>query len=170
MACVVGVAGEDGGGTVNLLSQDEARDGVCEGERAEREKQVGSLAGRGRPSAGGADRKDDVLRSAIALRAQPGGKAFRGELTPATVEQDGDCRRASGTAARWVREPFEECFFRAEGLSLCRGQDGAAGEELGGKGFKRVAGAGTTADMGQGELHGEENSAKASRAGENQAQ
>ena len=122
VAGVVGVAGEDRACAVELLGEDEAREGVGEGEASEREQQGGAGAGCGRPTVGGADGKDDVLRALVAALAKPRCEGFRGELAAAAVEENRDGRRPGVLPV----EPLEKGIFSPEGLGCCFGKDGAA--------------------------------------------
>ena len=82
MAGVVGVAGEDGEGAVDLFGEDGAGELVGEGDGAEGEDEGGAGAGGGGPAVGGADGEDDGLGAGVAQAAEVGGEVFGGELLP----------------------------------------------------------------------------------------
>jgi hypothetical protein len=66
VAAVVGVAGEDGEGAVDLLGGDGAGELVGEGHAAEGEGAGGFGAGDGGPAVGGADAEEDALGAFVA--------------------------------------------------------------------------------------------------------
>lgn len=66
VARVVGMAGEDCAGAVDLFGEDQAGESVGEGERAEGEKDLCARECCGGPAAGGTDGKDDVLDAFVA--------------------------------------------------------------------------------------------------------
>ncbi len=66
VAGVVGVVGEDGSGSVELLGEDYAGELVGEGENAEGEEEVGAGAGGGGPAVGGTYGEDEALGSFVA--------------------------------------------------------------------------------------------------------
>lgn len=87
VTAMVGMAGEDRCGAVELLGEDKAREGMGECERSEREQERGARSRLVRPSVRRADREDNVLNSAFAVRAEPPGEGFRAHLLTAAVEQ-----------------------------------------------------------------------------------
>lgn len=119
---MVGMACEDRTCAVELLGEDEARECVGEGEASEREQHGSAGAGGGRPTVGGADGKDDVLRALVTALAKPRCEGFRGELAAATIEEHRDGRRPGVLPI----EPLEKGIFSPEGLGCCFGKDGAA--------------------------------------------
>lgn len=104
------MAGEDSEGAVDLLSQDDARELVGEGDAAEGEQELGTPACHIGPSVGGADGEDEPLRPRVAKLADGLCDLFGGELTAAAVEQDKVDRRPAGLAI----EPGEEGGFGIE--------------------------------------------------------
>lgn len=76
---VVGVAGENRGGSIDLFCYDEARQGVSQRHGAKGKKTAsapGFGSGRLRPAIGRANGKDDVLRSFLPAPAQPYGQVL----------------------------------------------------------------------------------------------
>lgn len=118
VAGVVGVVGEDGGGAVELLGDDEAGEGVCEGQGAEGEQELGAWAGGGGPTVCRADGEEDVLDAVVAAGDEPGGEGFGGEGAAATIEQD----EKDGGAAGLAVEPSEQSRLGFESLGLAAGQ------------------------------------------------
>jgi hypothetical protein len=114
VAGVVGVAGEDGEGAVELLGEDYAGEFVGQGDESEREEEVGSGAGVGGPAVGGADGEDEALGALVAKTADAGGEGLGGKLLAASVEQDGVGAGSTGL----LIEPFEEEGFGVEGLGV----------------------------------------------------
>jgi hypothetical protein len=121
MAGVVGVAGEDGEGSVELLGEDYAGEFVGQGDESEREEEVGAGSSVGGPAVGGADGEDEALGAFVAETADAGGEVFGRELLAAAVEEDGV---GSGSTGLLI-EPFEQEGFGVEGL-------GVAGDIAGG--------------------------------------
>jgi hypothetical protein len=76
MAGVVGVAGEDGEGTVDLLGEDDASEFMRQGNVAEREDEAGAGASGGGPAVVGADGEHDGLRAGVAEAAEVGGEVL----------------------------------------------------------------------------------------------
>ena len=70
MAGVVGVAGEDGHGAIELLGEDEPGEGVRKRHGAEGKEEVGAGESGGRPSAGGADGEGDGALAGVAQDAE----------------------------------------------------------------------------------------------------
>ena len=73
---MVGVAGEDGEGTVDLLGEDDASELVRQGDGAEREGEGGAGVGGGGPAVVGADGKHHGLRAGVAEAAEVGSEVF----------------------------------------------------------------------------------------------
>ena len=151
MAGVVGVVGEDSGGSVELFGEDDAGQLVGEGEAAEGEEQVGAIEGGWGPTVGGAYGEDEALGSFVPPATDAGGELFRGELLAPAVEEDGVGTDATGL----VVEPGEEGGFGVEDLRVAGNGAGGAGdvvgeEAVGGLGFS-AGGAGE--DGGDGDLH-----------------
>ena len=96
VAGVVGVAGADGQGSVNLFGGDYGGELVGEGDAAEGEGAVGSGEGSGRPTVGGTDGKDKVLGAGVLESAQGGGEIFGGELLAAAIGEEEDGPGAGG--------------------------------------------------------------------------
>jgi hypothetical protein len=110
VAGVVGMAGEDGEGAVDLLGQDDACELVGEGDAAEGEQELGTSASYIRPAVGGPDGEDETLRPGVAKMANGLSNLFGGELTAAAVEQG----KVDGSSAGLAIEPGEECGFGIE--------------------------------------------------------
>ena len=148
---VVGVAGEDGEGAVDLLGEDGAGEFMGQSDVAEREDEAGAGACSGGPAVGGTDGEDKGLCARVAEAAEVGGEFFGGELLAATVEEDEDGGGAGGLAV----EPGEECGFGVMGLELAGEIAGGSGEVVGGEGCGSVGfGAGASwRDRGQENLH-----------------
>jgi len=144
VAGVVGVAGEDGEGAVDLFGEDGAGEFVGQGDGAEGEDKAGAGAGGGGPSVRGADGEDDGLGAGVAEAAEVSGEFFGGELLAAAVEEDEDASGAGGLASRPI-EGGEERGLGGVGLGLtgevARGsREIAGGEGCGGVGFRAGAG------------------------------
>lgn len=118
---MVGVSGEDGGGAVELLGEDDAGELVGEGEAAEGEEEVGALVGGGGPAVGGTDGEDEALGSVVAEAADAGSEVLGGELLAAAIEQDAEGADAAGLLV----EPGEEGGLGIEDLGVAG--DGAVG-------------------------------------------
>jgi len=137
---VVGVVGEDGEGTVDLLGEDGAGEGVGEGDGAEGDDERGAGAGGGGPAVCGADGEDEGLGAGVTLAADVGGEFFAGELLAAAIEKDEDGRGAGGLAG----ERGEQVGFGGVVLGFAGDVVGGAGEVFGGEGGGGVRfGAGT---------------------------
>jgi hypothetical protein len=111
---VVGVAGEDGEGAVELLGEDDAGQLVGQGDESEREEEVGPGAGGGGPAVGWTDGEDEALGAVVAEAAEASGEVLGGELLAAAVEENGVGVGAAGL----LLEPFEEGGFGVEGLGV----------------------------------------------------
>jgi hypothetical protein len=106
-----------------------------------------------------------VLDALVAARADPSGKGFGGHGATAAIEQDDD----SGGTSLLPIEPCEESVFRFECLilesltleRLVRGAQHirAALEVEGGEGLEGIVRCEAGADVGQGDVHGEEDNA-----------
>jgi len=72
-----------------LFGEDEAREGVGHGHRAEREKQLRSVTGGGRPAICGSDGKHEMLSTLVPAISEPGCKGLRAHLSAAAIEKDG---------------------------------------------------------------------------------
>lgn len=89
------MSGQDGAGTVKLLGEDEAREGVSQGKWSKGEQKLSPGGSAARPSAGRPDGKDDVLSALIAALGEPGGESFRSHLAPTAVEKNHKSRCTS---------------------------------------------------------------------------
>ena len=98
------MAGENSGGTVDLLRQYDAGKLMGEGDAAEGDEQLGSLAGGIGPSVGGTDGEEEALGAVVAEVADAGGEVFGGELLTTTVEQDGEGAYAAGMVVQRLEE------------------------------------------------------------------
>jgi hypothetical protein len=116
MAGVVGVTREDGEGTVDLFGEDGAGELVGEGNKTEREQQVGAVSGCGGPAVGGAYAEDEALGSGVAELAHANGNFIRRQLASATVQEY--CVGPSSTGL--AGEPVKEGGFGVEELGLAR--------------------------------------------------
>jgi len=143
------VAGEDGGGAVELFGEDEASDCVGVGEGAEREDEFGAEESVGGPAVGGADGEDDVLDAFLTTGSEPRREEFGGHGLAMAIEEDGD---DGGTAAVAV-DPGEEGFFGFEGLGFTAKCGGTAFNVAGGEDLKRVARGVCRAEVRQGDVH-----------------
>src|ERR1039458_9855573 len=112
MAGVIWMPGEDCGGTINLLSEDETRQRVCHRHGSQREQQRGALAGNGRPAISRSDGKHQVLRTVVAPLPQPGGKGLGTHGSSATIEEDNHWCRSTLKLV----DPLEQRLFVAKGL------------------------------------------------------
>lgn len=92
---------------VDLLGQDDAGKLVGKCHAAKRQKEMGALAGSGRPAVRRPDREDEVLGARIAQVAKPLGKVFGGELLAATVKQD----RVNRDTPRLAVKPVQKGSF-----------------------------------------------------------
>jgi len=139
------MAGEDGGGAIELLGENEACESVREGERTEGEEKLGASAGEVGPAVGGSDGEEDVGAAFVAAGAEPGCKSFGGEGTAAEVGQDEEGRADA-------IEGLEEGGLGLEGLRIAAGDGSASVEVDGDEGVVFVFG--TRCDVGEGPLHG----------------
>jgi len=148
------MAGEDGAGAVELLGQDQAGEGMSEGEGPEGKEKLGPRPSGFRPPAGRAYRKDDVLGALIAPGPEPGSEGFRRHLAAAVVEENNHRRGSS----RPPVHPFEQPVFRAE----TRGLTGIPGinslQILAGKTLELLAARGTGSDVGESQAHDRQDS------------
>jgi hypothetical protein len=71
VAGVVGVAGEDGCGAIELLGEDQSGDGMGEGEGAQGENQSSAKESVGRPPIGWTDGENDMLGALLTLGTEP---------------------------------------------------------------------------------------------------
>jgi hypothetical protein len=154
VAGVVGVAGEDGEGSVDLFGENGAGEFVGKGDGAEREDESGAGAGGGGPAVGGADGEDDGLSAGVAEAAEVGGEGFGGEGGATAVEED----EVGGGAGSGAVEPGEEGGFGGLGERLAGEVAGGSGEVVGGEsgGGMGFGAAGFWGDGGEVELHGTE--------------
>jgi hypothetical protein len=151
VAGVVGVAREDGSGAVDLLGEDDAGELVGEGDEAEREEEVGTVAGCGGPAVGGTDGEDQALCAIVAETAESGGEFFGGELAAAAVEEDGEGADAAGVLV----ERVEQGSLGIEDLTVAGDVSGDAGDVIGEEavGWLRLGSGGAGKDGGEDDLH-----------------
>jgi hypothetical protein len=151
VAGVIGVAGEDCSGTVNLFREYDTGKLVRQGNASEREEELRSLAGRGRPSVCGADGEHKALGSVVAQTAEAGSELLGCELLATTVEEDGKGAGAAGL----VVQPVEEGVFGFEELGVAGDVAGGAADVVGEEGFRGLGlGAGALRpDCSEGNLH-----------------
>ena len=150
------MAGEDGEGAVDLLGEDGAGHFMGQGDIAEGQDKSGASACGGRPAVGGADGKDEGLRTGVAEAAEVSGEVAGGELLATAVEENED---RSGTArpGRLVQRG-EQGSFGGVGEGVAGEVAGGAGDVVGGEscgGVGLCAGAGWR-DCGEKELHSTE--------------
>lgn len=146
---VIGVSGEDRASAVELLGEDQAGQGVGEGEGAERQQDFGARECSGRPAAGGTDGEDDVLHAVLTVCPQPSSEEFGGHGAAAAIQQDGHGRRSRVLAF----EPGEEGVLGLERLLFAAQEDRAPLQILRGEGLKRVVGGKTGADVRECNVH-----------------
>jgi hypothetical protein len=105
VAGVVGVAGADGEGAVDLLGEDDGGEFVGEGDAAEGEGAFGAFErGRG-PAVGRADGEEGVLGSGVLEGAEDGGEFGRGDLLASAVGEEEGGTGAGGGVVEEVEEP-----------------------------------------------------------------
>ena len=155
MAGVVGMAGEDRAGAVELFGEDEAGDGVGESEGTEGEDGFRAQESVGGPAVGGTDGEGDVLNAVLAMSAKPGGEELRGHDASVAIEQDGE----DGGAAAMAVEPGEEGLFCFECFGFGAEEDGAAFEVTGSEDLEGVVCGKAGAHMGERYIHAEEDTA-----------
>ena len=151
MSGVVGVAGEDGGGAVDLLGENDAGELVGEGDASEGEEELRLLAGGGGPAVGGTDGEDETLGAVVAETAEAGGELLGGELVATAVEKDAKGADAAGV----VFEPMEQGWLGVEELGLAGDVAGGASEVVGeqGVGGGGLGAGGAGEDGGESDLH-----------------
>jgi hypothetical protein len=111
---VVGVAGQDGEGSVDLLGQYDAGKLVRQGHAAEGKEKISALAcGRG-PPVGGTDGEHKPLSTLIADASDVRSELLGGVLLTPAIQQNGVGR---GTAGLTV-QPIEECSLGFEDLRV----------------------------------------------------
>jgi hypothetical protein len=104
VAGVVGVAGEDSQGAVDLFGEYDTCKLMWEGQTAEGKKKVGAVACGSGPPIGGTDSEHKALRASIANASDLCGKLFRGVLLTAAIQQNGIGRRAAWLAIQQVQD------------------------------------------------------------------
>src|SRR5260370_2936642 len=87
VAGVVRMAGENGEGTVHLLSQYDASELMRQGHATKRKKQIGTLACRRRPPIRRSDAKHQALDSLIADAAEVRRQRVSGVLMDTTIQK-----------------------------------------------------------------------------------
>ena len=156
----VGVAGEDGGGAIELFGEDEAGDGVERGVKdPRREDGFGAEEGIGRPAVGGSDGKDDVLDAFLAVGTEPSGDEFRGHGAAVAIEEDGEDRACGCGGGRPRRREAIAGVLKHSDLERTSGRGSL--EVAGGELLEGVTGWGEGgADVGEsGDVHAEEDTA-----------
>lgn len=146
---MVRMAGEDGGGAVDLLGHDDASEGVCQGELPQREQEAGTRARCITPSAGRADGEDDVLRSFVAAGAEPLCECLGVHLLAAAIEKNSHGRRAG----LLFREPLEQSLLCSEGRAFAAGKGGGPLEVELHERLKLIASGRAASDMSKGDEH-----------------
>ncbi len=126
MAGVVGVAGEDGEGPIELLGEDYAGELVGQGDESEREEEVGASAGGRGPAVGGTDGEDEALGTVVAEAAEASGEVFGGKLQASAIEKNG----VGADAAGLLIKRLEQEGFRVEGLCVADDIAGGALHEV----------------------------------------
>jgi hypothetical protein len=117
---VVGVAGQDGEGAVDLLGQYDAGKLVRQGHAAKGKEKIGALACGRRPSAGGTDGEHKPLNALIANASDVRSELLGGVLLAAAIQQNGV---GGGTTGLTVY-PIEECGLGVEDLRVAGGVPG----------------------------------------------
>ena len=110
------MSGQNGKGTVHLLSQHDASQLMWQGDATKRKKHVGTLASRRRPPIRRSNGEHQTLDSLIADTAEPRSELIRGVLLSATIEQN----RIRGSATGLAIQPVEDRRLRIEQLGVAR--------------------------------------------------
>lgn len=119
---VVGMAGEDRQGAVDLLGEYDAGKLMRQGQTAKGQKKVGALTCHGGPSIGGTDSEHEALSALIADAPNLRGELLRGVLLAAAIQQDG----VGGGAAGLAVQPVENCCLGVEELGVAGDVPGSA--------------------------------------------
>jgi len=122
MPRVIGMSSENCNCPVELFGRHQPRHRVRHRHWPKRQQQTGALACCAGPSVGRAHSKNQVLRTLIAPRAEPGGKDLGAHLLSPAVKQNSDGRRS----ALLLVEPCEERIFFLETLGLATRESGTA--------------------------------------------
>jgi GNAT superfamily N-acetyltransferase len=113
MAGVIWMSSQNCTGAVELLGEDQAGEGVGQGEGSERQEKLGAAPGLVAPAVGRADGKHDLLRTLVTALPNPRGEGLGSHLAAAAVEQNGK----RGCSALFAVEPGKQVLLRPEALS-----------------------------------------------------
>jgi hypothetical protein len=116
VAGVVGVAGENGKSTVNLLGQYNPGELMRQGDTPKGKKQVGALACCRRPPISRPDAEHQPLGTLVSDTAKVRGELLGAVLLAATIQQNGIGRGTAGLAV----QPVEDGGLGLEELRVAR--------------------------------------------------
>jgi hypothetical protein len=148
---MVGVAGQDSQGAVDLFGEYDTSKLMWEGQTAERKEKIGALACCNGPPIGGTDSEHKALRAPIANAPDLPGKLFRGVLLAAAIQQNG-----IGRCAAWLAiQPVEDFCLGVEELGIAGDVPGSTFDIIGEQAIRSLGFGTSTAlsDRSKGDLH-----------------